>query len=484
MAVRKLLIDGRWVEAEGGVREKCSVRDGRVLAEIGQASEEQVRVAIAAARAAFRQGYRTSPAYARYELLAAISRGIGERAEEFIRLLAEEVGKPRGAAAAEVQRAQSTFLIAAEEAKRQYGEIVPMDLLRGSEERIGLALRQPIGVVAAITPFNYPLNLVAHKLAPALAVGNTVVLRPTAEAPLTALLLAEAMIEAGTPAGVLNVVPCSTAVADILLTHDDVAMISFTGSGPVGKHIRERAGLKRVALELGSNAANIVTPTADLDAAAATIARGGFQYAGQSCISAQRIYVHESVYDRFAEKLVAAVGRMRVGDPLEDGVEVGPMISESAAERAEAWIGEAQAAGARVLAGGTRSGAHLTPTVLAEVTPQMRVVCEEVFAPLVALLPYRRFADAIEEINTSHLGLNHGIFTHDLSEALYAIRELEVGGVIVNDVSTYRADHMPYGGVKDSGVGREGLRYAMEEMTELKFAVLNPDLARLNGGED
>lgn len=479
MAARKLLINGRWVGAEGGIREKLSVRDGRLLAEIGQASEEQVREAIAAARATFRESYRKTPAYMRFELLSAISKGIGERAEEFIQLLAEEVGKPCGAAMAEVQRAQSTFLLAAEEAKRQYGEIVPMDLLRGSEERIGLSLRQPIGVVAAITPFNYPLNLVAHKLAPALAVGNTVVLRPTAEAPLTALLLAEVMVEAGAPVGVLNVVPCSTAVADVLLTHEDVAMISFTGSGPVGKHIRERAGLKRVALELGSNAANIVTASASLDAAVAAITRGGFQYAGQSCISAQRIYVHESVYDAFAEKLVAAVGALRVGDPLEDGVEVGPMIAESAAQRAVEWIEEAVSDGAEILAGGSRQGAYLQPTVLARVSPSMRVVCEEVFAPLVALLPYQSFPSMIDEINGSRLGLNHGVFTHDLSEAMYAIRELEVGGVIVNDVSTYRADHMPYGGVKESGVGREGLRYAMEEMTELKFAVINADLSSL-----
>ncbi len=480
MAVRQILVNGAWVEGLGGVREKRSVRDGSILAEIGQASQEQVEEAINAAHRAYRTGYRTASAYERYELLAAISRGIGEWRSEFVCLMADEVGKPRGAAEAEVSRAQSTFLLAAEEAKRLYGEIVPMDLLRGSEERIGLAFHQPIGVVAAITPFNYPLNLVAHKVAPALAVGNTVVLRPTAEAPLTALLLAEVIQAAGAPAGVLNVVPCSTEVADTLLTHLRIAMISFTGSGPVGKHIRERAGMKRVALELGSNAANIVTPTASLDTAVAAIVRGGFQFAGQSCISAQRIYVHESVYEVFAAKLVDAVKQLRVGDPLEDGVEVGPMISEPAAERAEAWIAEATGGGARALVGGERAGAYLQPTVLAGVTPSMRVVCEEVFAPIVALMPYTDFAALIEEVNTAHLGLNYGVFTHDLSEALYAIRELEVGGVIINDVSTYRADHMPYGGVKDSGMGREGLRYAMQEMTELKFAVINPDFARFS----
>jgi acyl-CoA reductase-like NAD-dependent aldehyde dehydrogenase len=477
----RLLINGEWVEGAAGVRAKTSQRDGRVLAEVGQASEAQVEQAIDAAYQAFRGGYRKAPAYQRYELLAAVSRAIGEHAEEFVRLMAEEVGKPRGAAQIEVSRAQFTFLLAAEEAKRIYGQTVPMDLLRGSEDRIGLALRQPIGVVAAITPFNFPLNLVAHKLAPALAVGNTVVLRPTTEAPLTALLLARIIQEAGAPAGVLNVVPCSTDAADALLTSERVAMVSFTGSGPVGKHIRQRAGMKRVALELGSNAANIVTPSADLAAAAAAIARGGFMYAGQSCISAQRIYVHASVLEPFLERLVGVVETLTVGDPLEAGIDVGPMISLSAAERAEEWVNEAVRAGARLLAGGKREGAYLYPTVLTDVTHEMRVVCEEIFAPVVAVQAYSDFAAVIEEVNRSHLGLNHGVFTRDLIEALYAIEELEVGGVIVNDVSTYRADQMPYGGVKDSGVGREGLRYAMEEMTELKFAVLTPDFHRLRG---
>jgi acyl-CoA reductase-like NAD-dependent aldehyde dehydrogenase len=476
----KLFINGEWVVGEAGTSEKRSQRDGRVLADVGQASAAQVERAVEAAYTAFRSSFRKAPAYQRYELLSAISRGIGEHAEEFVRLMAEEVGKPRGAAQIEVARAQSTFLLAAEEAKRIYGETVPLDLLRGSEERIGLALRQPIGVVAAITPFNFPLNLVAHKVAPALAVGNTVVLRPTTEAPLTALKLAEIIEAAGAPAGVFNIVPCSTDIADVLLTSERVAMISFTGSGAVGRHIRQRAGMKRVALELGSNAANIVTPTADLTAAAAAIARGGFAFAGQSCISAQRIYVHESVYDSFLALLASAVRSLKVGDPLEDGVDVGPMISQEAAARAESWIREAASEGAHILVGGARDGAYLSPAVLTDVTERMRVVCEEVFAPVVAAQRYADFREMIEEVNRSRLGLNHGIFTRDLAEALYAIEELEVGAVIVNDVSTYRADHMPYGGVKESGAGREGLRYAMQEMTELKFAVLNPDFRRLS----
>jgi acyl-CoA reductase-like NAD-dependent aldehyde dehydrogenase len=306
-----------------------------------------------------------------------------------------------------------------------------------------------------------------------------VVLRPTTEAPLTARRLVEIMVAAGVPDGAVNFVPCSTEIADRLLTDERVAMVSFTGSGAVGRHIRQRAGMKRVALELGSNAANIVTATADVANAAAAIARGGFMYAGQSCISAQRIYAHTLAYDEFLDRLTTVVRGLKVGDPLEDGVDVGPMISVGAAERAEAWINEAAAEGARVHIGGTREGAYLAPTVLTGVTERMRVVCEEVFAPVVALQRYDDFATMIDEINRSHLGLNHGIFTRDLAEALFAIEELEVGGVIVNDVSTYRADHMPYGGVKDSGSGREGVRYAMQEMTELKFAVINPELARL-----
>jgi acyl-CoA reductase-like NAD-dependent aldehyde dehydrogenase len=481
-SARRIRVAGAWVDGQAGTREKRSRRDGRVLAEVSQASAEQVQQAIDAAYDAFRSPYRRSPGYQRFELLSRVSALIGDHAEEFATLMAEEVGKPRAAGLTEVQRARTTLLLAAEEAKRIYGEVVPMDLLRGSEDRLGIALRQPVGVVAAITPFNYPLNLVAHKVAPTLAVGCTVVLRPTAEAPLTALLLAEIMEEAiaevGVPQAIFNVTPCSIDVADLLLTSDKVAMISFTGSGPVGKHIRSRAGMKRVTLELGSNAANIVTPSADLGAAAGAIARGGFVFAGQSCISAQRIYAHEDVYDRFLDQLVSAANALRVGDPLEPGVDVGPMISLGAAERAERTIREAVSQGAQVAAGGKRDGAYVWPTVLTDVTRDMLVVCEEVFAPVVVLQCYRNLGAAIDEINLSHLGLNHGIFTRDLGEALYAIRELEVGGVIVNDVSTYRADHMPYGGVKDSGVGREGLRYAMEEMTELKFAVINPEFPR------
>lgn len=475
----KLFINGAWVEGEAGAREKRSQRDGRLLANVGQATAAQVEQAIDAAHSAFRTVYRKAPAYQRYELLSAISRGIGEHAEEFARLMAEEVGKPRAAAHIEVTRAQTTFLIAAEEAKRMYGESVPLDLLRGSEERIGLALRQPIGVVVAITPFNFPLNLVAHKVAPALATGNTVALRPTAEAPLTALKLAEIIEAAGAPAGVFNVVPCSTEVADILLTSERVAMVSFTGSGAVGRYIRQRAGMKRVALELGSNAANIVTSSADLATAAAAITKGGFMYAGQSCISAQRVYVHDAVYDRFLDLLASAARALKMGDPLKDGVDVGPMISLEAAKRAEEWIRAAISGGARALVGGARDGAFLEPTILTDVNERMRVVCEEVFAPVMAIQRYQDYRSVIEEVNRSRLGLNHGIFTRDLAEALYAIEELEVGGVIVNDVSTYRADHMPYGGVKESGIGREGVRYAMQEMTELKFAVLNPDFRRL-----
>jgi acyl-CoA reductase-like NAD-dependent aldehyde dehydrogenase len=475
----KLFINGEWIAGEAAAREKHSQRDGRLLAEVGQATTTQVEQAIASAHATFRASYRKAPAYQRFELLSAISRGIGEHADEFVHLMAEEVGKPRGAAQIEVARAQTTFLLAAEEAKRLYGEMVPLDLLRGSEERVGLALRQPLGVIAAITPFNFPLNLVAHKLAPALGAGNTVVLRPTTEAPLTARKLVEIIAASGLPAGAVNFVPCSTEVADCLLTDERVAMVSFTGSGAVGRHIRQRAGMKRVALELGSNAANIVTATAELANATAAITRGGFMYAGQSCISAQRIFVHASVYDGFLDRLTTSVRGLKVGDPLADGVDVGPMISVAAAERAEEWITEAAAQGAHVQVGGTREGAYLAPTVLTDVTEQMRVVCEEVFAPVVAVQRYEDFTAMIDEVNRSRLGLNHGIFTRDLGEALYAIEELEVGGVIVNDVSTYRADHMPYGGTKDSGTGREGVRYAMQEMTELKFAVINPEFPRL-----
>jgi len=327
-------------------------------------------------------------------------------------------------------------------------------------------------VICAITPFNFPLNLAVHKVAPALAAGNTVVLKPSSQTPLTACLLGQILMEAGFPGGSVNVVPCAKETADLLVTSPEVAMVSFTGSAAVGRLIRSRAGLKRVTLELGSNSGNIVSQHADLERACASCVVGGYTYAGQVCISVQRIYVQQSVMEAFLGLFLPRVSALKTGDPLEESTDVGPLISDEAADRVAAWLAEAKAGGAALLAGGAMNGRMMAPTVLSDVRRDMKVVCEEVFAPLVSVLPYQRFEEAIASVNDSRYGLNAGVFTQDLGEALTAVRDLDVGSVIVNDSSAYRADHMPYGGVKESGLGREGVRFAVEEMTEIKAAVI------------
>ncbi|MBI4498648.1 MAG: aldehyde dehydrogenase family protein [Chloroflexi bacterium] len=469
---RRLLLNGAWTAGEGGPLEDRSPATGELVALVSRAARGQVEAAIDGARAAFR-AYRTVPAYRRGEMLHHVSRRIAEREEEFARLIALEVGKPIKTARVEVNRAVFTFRLAAEEAPRITGQTIPMDVVAGGEGRKGLSFRQPVGVVGAITPFNFPLNLVAHKVAPALAAGCTVVLKPASQCPLTALLLGEVLLEAGFRDGVVSVLPAANADAGPLITSPKVAVVSFTGSVPVGKYLRDRAGLKRVVLELGSNSANIVTPSADLEHAAATCVTGGFSFAGQSCISVQRIYVQRSVLGAFLDTLLPKVAALKVGDPLDEATDVGPMVEEDAAARAEAWVNEARAGGAQVLVGGTRQGALFAPTVLTDVRPEMRVVCEEVFAPIVDVIPYDRFDEAVAMVNDSRFGLNAAVFTNDLRETFRAIDELEVGQVIINDASAYRADHMPYGGVKEGGLGREGVHYAIEHYTEIKFASIN-----------
>lgn len=470
--VHPLLINGRWVPGEGGTVEVRNPYNDALVGRVSLATKEQAYQAIEGAAAAFRR-YRSVSARERARWLAKTSELIAARLDEFARLIAQEVAKPLKTARVEVTRATMTFQIGAEEATRLGGEVIPMDAVVGSEGRVGYAFRQPVGPVLAITPFNFPLNLVAHKVSPALAAGNPVVIRPTTAAPLTAFALAEVLLEAGVPPEMVSVLPSSTDVAEMMVTHPLVRVVSFTGSVPVGKRIQQLAGLKKVILELGSTSPNIVTPSADLQAAAEACARGGYSHAGQSCISVQRLYVHRSVEGPFLSYFVPAVEALKVGDPLDEDTDVGPMISVSAAQRTEEWIQEAVAQGARILTGGSREGAFLKPTVLTDVLPEMKVVCEEVFAPLVAVRSYEDFEAMLEEVNSTKYGLNAAIFTHDLREAFRAVEALEFGSVIVNDASSYRADHMPYGGVKESGLGREGVRYALEEMTEIKMAVFN-----------
>jgi acyl-CoA reductase-like NAD-dependent aldehyde dehydrogenase len=467
-----LFIDGERVRGENGAVEIINPFTREPFATVALASAAQAERAIEVSHERF-QSFRRVPAHARSEWLLGMSRLIATRREDLARAIALEVGKPIRTARVEVERAVSTFRMAAEEALRLSGETIPMDAVPAGSGYVGFSFRQPRGVLLAITPFNFPLNLLAHKVAPALASGNTVVAKPSNRCPLTALCLAEMAIEAGVPPGAFNVIPTTDAVAAQLPVHARVAMVSFTGSVPVGKRILASAGLKRVTLELGSNAANIVCPSADLMSAVPALTAGAFSYAGQSCISVQRIYVHRSIRPAFEERFLAEVRKLRVGDPLDEATDVGPMITQADAERALAWIDEARAAGGRLLAGGTRDGPFLAPTVLGDPPETLRCVNEEIFAPVVSLLHYDSFPEAIERANQSRYGLNAAVFTSDLAEALEAIEKLEVGSVIVNQSSSYRADHMPYGGIKESGLGREGLRYAMEEMTEIKFAAIH-----------
>jgi glyceraldehyde-3-phosphate dehydrogenase (NADP+) len=447
--------------------------DNSLVATTWLAGEPEFERAVCAAIAAAKV-MREMPAYERAAILNAAAADIKERREEIARALSGEAGKPLKDARTEADRAAMTFQVAAEEARRLGGEVVPMDLASHGAGRMAIVRRFPIGPVAGISPFNYPLNLSAHKLAPAVAAGNPIVLKPATKTPLSALYLADALNKAGLPPGALSVLPMARKTGDRLVTDPRFKLLTFTGSSAVGWDMKNRAGKKKVILELGGNAGVIVEESADLAFAAKRVAAGGFAFAGQSCISVQRVYVHERVYDDFTTQLVTLVKKMRVGDPLDPATDIGPMIDVGEAERIDEWVREAAAAGARVLTGGRRLGGALyEPTVLANVSPDARVCAQEVFAPLVAVFRYSRFDEAMREVNRSSYGLQAGVFTTNLDHTLQAFDTLEVGGVIVNDVPTWRIDHMPYGGVKDSGIGREGPRYTIEEMTEPKLLVIN-----------
>jgi len=447
--------------------------DGELVARVHRAGPEQIEAAIAQAAHAFRST-RHMPAWQRAEALARVSAGIAERREDLAQTIALEAGKPISAARGEVDRAAFTFAVAAEEAKRIYGEIVPLDWIAGLEGREAQVRHVPLGPVAGISPFNYPLNLVAHKVAPALAAGDAIVLRPASQTPLSALKLADIVQGTAFPDGAMSVVPSTTADAAPLVEDERIRLLTFTGSPAVGWALRSRAGRKRVTLELGGNAGVIVHRDADLAFAAERVVWGGFQYAGQSCVSVQRVYVHEDVYDAFKEALVGRVQALRVGDPLDEDTDVGPVIDAGAAERIEAWVAEAREGGARLLAGGERNGNLWPPTVLEDVRPSMKVCHQEVFAPMIGLYRYSDIEEAVRAVDDSDFGLQAGLFTNDWRVIRTAFDGIEVGGLNVNDVSTFRVDHMPYGGVKQSGAGREGLRYAIQEMSEMKLLTLNP----------
>jgi glyceraldehyde-3-phosphate dehydrogenase (NADP+) len=426
---------------------------------------------VAAAVRAFDETRRL-PAYERGRILREISAGIRDRREELGRLIAMEAGKPIRDALVEVDRGVLTFRLGAEEAERMVGETIPLDLMPASRDRMGITRRFPIGPVAAISPFNFPLNLAAHKLAPAIASGNPIVLKPPSKDPLTMLTIAEIVDQAGPPTGSVSILPMSRELGDRMVEDGRFKLLTFTGSPSVGWRMKERAGKKKVVLELGGNAGVIVDKTADLDWAVKRTLVGGFAYAGQVCISVQRMYVHEDVWDEFMGRFVEGVGDLKVGDPLDPSTDVGPMVDANAATRTKRWVDEAVQLGGKVLIGGEGEGNLFQPTVLTDVPLTAQVCSNEAFAPLVVAFPFRDFNEAVRGVNDSFFGLQTGVFTNDLAHAWSAFNELEVGGVIVNDIPTYRIDHMPYGGVKDSGLGREGLRWAIEDMTEIRIMVL------------
>jgi len=446
--------------------------DGHEIDRVPACGAVEVERAVANAIAVHRAG--ALPAWRRAEILDRAAQLLAQRTEEFARIIAEEAAKPIKTARVEAKRAVSTFTFAASEARRLTGEMVPLDAADVGEGKLGFTLRLPIGVVGAISPFNFPLNLVAHKLAPAIAAGCPVVLKPASQTPLSAITLAELLLdECGLPAGQLNVVTGGGGtVGNAIVDDPDIALITFTGSPEVGWGIRARAPRKKVGLELGNNAPVIIEPDGDFATAAAKISIAGFSHAGQSCISTQRVYLHEQIADAFLAELVPRVEALVVGDPLDDATDVSALISGGERERVEAWIEEAVAAGAKVAAGGGERNGVLAPTVLTDVDPDMKVCSQEVFGPVVAVQRYANVDDAFRLANETRYGLQAAIFTRDLDLALRAARELDFGGVLVNEVPTWRTDQMPYGGVRDSGNTREGPHYAVHEMTEARLIVL------------
>jgi acyl-CoA reductase-like NAD-dependent aldehyde dehydrogenase len=466
VAERKLLVAGEWIET-GEWIEVRSPYSGDVVGRIPKASAAETRKAIDAAEAAMQEPL---PAHKRAEILVRVAGALGRRHDEVARQISDEAGKPMKAARVEAARAMSTYTFAAVEARKLTGEMIPMDAAQAGEGKLGFTLRRPIGVVGAISPFNFPLNLVAHKLAPALAAGCAVVLKPASATPLSALLLAELEDEAGLPPGWLNVVAGpSGEIGDVLVEDERVKAITFTGSSGVGWGIKERAPKKKVSLELGNATPVIVAADADVDAAATAMAAHAFSFAGQSCISVQRVYVERPLYDAFLERFLPRVEALKVGDPADEETDVGPVIDEEARDRILEWIRESSG---EVLAGGNLDGELIRPTVIANPARTDNVSCEEVFGPVCTVTAVDSLAEAISLANGTRYGLQAGIFTSSIANALTAAQELEFGGVTVNEAPTFRTDQMPYGGVKDSGNTREGPRYAVREMTEERLVVL------------
>ncbi len=472
MEIKKFLIGDKWRSSDN-IAEVINPYNGEIVCKVYNAQKSDFEDAIVSSQQAFEQTKKLSR-FKRSEVLKNIYTLLEKRKNEFAEAIQNEAGKPVTYAKAEVDRAIITFKLASEDVLRFGGEVIPMDISASTAGYTSLTSRFPIGVIAGISPFNFPLNLAVHKVAPSIATGNTMILKPPPQAPSAALLLAEVALEAGIIPGTLNVLPSLPDQADCLVTDERIKMLTFTGSAKVGWDMKARCGKKKVCLELGGNAAAIVHKDANLDFAIPRLAIGGYSYAGQVCISVQRILVDRQIYDTFSEKFVDYVkNKVKMGNPADNDTVVGPLINDTAAIRTEAWLKIAQDRGARILTGGKRNGRMFEPTVVDLVKPEMEINCQEVFAPITVLVPYDSFEEAISIANDSTYGLQAGVFTNDLKNIFYANNNLEVGGVIINDYPTFRVDNMPYGGIKDSGFGREGLKYAMEDMTELKIMVIN-----------
>src|SRR3954452_12977575 len=469
IAERRLFVAGEWVET-GEWLEVRSPYSGELVGRVAKGGAAETKRAIHAAEQAMREPL---PAHKRAEILVRVVSGLAKRHDETARQISDEAGKPMKAARVEATRAMSTYTFAAVEARKLAGEVVPMDAAQAGEGKLAFTLRRPIGIVGAISPFNFPLNLVAHKLAPALAAGCPGVLKPASQTPLSALLLAERETEAGLPPGWLSVlVGPASEIGDVLVEDERVKAITFTGSGPVGWKLAERAPKKRVKLELGNATPVIVAGDADIDAAAQALAANAFSFAGQSCISVQRIYVQEPEYERFLSSFVPRVEQLQRGDPADEETDVGPVIDDDARERILSWIENARSAGARILTGGDTEGELIRPTVIVDAAADLEVSCEEVFGPVCTVNSFGSLEQAIELANSTRYGLQAGIFTTSIETALHAAQGLEFGCVTVNEAPTFRADQMPYGGVKDSGNTREGPAYAVRELTEEHLVVL------------
>lgn len=472
MVRKKLYIDGKWKDTES-YTDLFSPYSNEKIGEIPKATIEDVESAINIAEKA-RLEMESLTAYERAQILEQLVVLFIENKKAAAEIISLESAKPLKYAQEEIERTIETYKFAAEEAKRLTGELIPMDAARGGANRLGYTIRQPLGVVAAITPFNFPQNLVAHKVGPAIAAGNTIVLKPASQTPLSSFFLAELLDQTDLPKGAFNLVTGSgKVIGDVLVQNEKVKMVTFTGSPAVGKGIRDKAGMKKVALELGSNAGLIIDEGVNLDAVIEKSVAGAFSNQGQVCISLQRIYVMESLFDEFLDKFKEAAEKLVIGNPLDEKTDVSAMISKVEQERAESWVNEAVSEGSRLITGGLAKEGVFRPTILSNVSSLAKVSCQEVFAPVVIVNSIQTIEEGIREINDSDFGLQAGIFTNDINTAFAASKKLEVGGVLINDIPTYRVDQMPYGGVKESGSGKEGLKYAIEEMTEMKLVIWN-----------